>query len=306
MLYLVDASNGESVKVEAPNWMMAMSKAMAFMDIDPESMGRWVCTPGGDGEVRVEDPASARSWKVKPVGATLTVVAAGASAAPEPAAAAPAESAPPAAPPPALVVPAPALAARPSFEAAPDAPAGPAIAVPETPAPEPASLSGDEPPFDLAERLFDLSFDIMGEPPTVACERTLGLILSVVPAEAGSVLRGTLNDAELTFAAVAGPVADELLGRTLPFGTGLVGLSFDLGFPILVRDAHRDERHLTSFDQETGFTTRDVLCVPVKNDEGCFGVIQLLNPPEGFAPWHVDAVVTVGRTLAAALAMGVD
>ena len=324
MLFMVESNSEESVKVDAPNWMMAMTKAMAFMDIDPASMGRWICTPDASGTVHIEDPVAGGSWFVRPEGesAGVQVVASGASAAAPPveAPAAKEPAAPtPSAPPPMLQMPTRPSIKAPEPEPEPEpeevAPSEPGAIAPPTPAaitpPQPAAAAAPEPapepiaegaaPSDLAERLFDLSFDITGESPNVACSKSLDLILEFVPCDAASVLRGTLNDVALTFVAVHGPVADSLLGRKVAFGDGLVGLCFDMGFPIQVRDVEHDERHLADIDEETGFTTREVLCVPVKNEHGTFGVIQLINPPASFEHWHVDAADTVSRTLASAL-----
>ena len=74
-----------------------------------------------------------------------------------------------------------------------------------------------------------------------ACSAALEVALELVPCEAGSVLRGTINDSQLTFVAVSGPVGDQLLGRTVPFGEGLVGVAFDLGITVQVNDVARDQ-----------------------------------------------------------------
>jgi len=103
--------------------------------------------------------------------------------------------------------------------------------------------------------------------------------------------------------AASGPVADQVQGRKVPFGSGLVGLAFDIAGTLQVRDASSDSRHDADFDKSTGFETRGSLCVPVLTSDGrAFGVIQLLNPPgASFDTEQVDVVETVARTLATAL-----
>jgi GAF domain-containing protein len=123
----------------------------------------------------------------------------------------------------------------------------------------------------------------------------------MVPAEAGSVLRGSINDDVLTFVAVAGPAANDLIGRKLRFGEGLVGACFDLGITIQVNDVAADPRHMPDIDRETGFRTRSVLCVPVRTDDAFFGAVQILNPPGRFQSWHVDVVEQVAKSLASTL-----
>jgi hypothetical protein len=253
-------------------------------------------------------------------------------AAPEPAAAAPAAPAAPVAPP-APAAPAargaPPAPAAPAARVAPPAPAAPAApAAPVAPSERPrrrrqaptsfptgqlivrpqtataaAPTPADGPPADLAERLFDRTMDLTAASSAEeACRVALDVVLDLVPCEAGSVLRGTLNDDHLTFVAVAGPAATQLLGQRLPFGHGIVGASFDLGIAIEVADAHEDPRHVGSFDAQTGFRTRSVLCVPIQGVDLYHGALQLLNPMSGrFAPWHREVAEQVAGSLATTL-----
>ena len=76
------------------------------------------------------------------------------------------------------------------------------------------------------------------------------------------------------------------------------GAAFDLGIHILVDDVTADSRHLARFDEETGFDTRSVLCVPIVQGYQAFGAIELVNPRSRWQGWHVEAVASVGTTLA--------
>jgi sigma-B regulation protein RsbU (phosphoserine phosphatase) len=159
------------------------------------------------------------------------------------------------------------------------------------------------PPPNLAERLFDRTMDLSAAASAdEACRVALDLVLELVACEAGSVLRGGLNDDHLRFAAVAGPAASQLLGQQIPFGHGIVGTSFDLGIAIEVADVSDDPRHAAQIDQQTGFRTRAVLCVPVQGADQYHGAIQILNPIGGrFSPWHREVVEQVASSLATAL-----
>ena len=170
--------------------------------------------------------------------------------------------------------------------------------VPAASGPMPAS----GPPNDLAERLFDVSMDIaMAGDVNSACSTALQIALDLVPCEAGSVLRGGINESELKFVAVSGPAASQLLGRAVPFGKGIAGATFDMGITIQVNDVAGDTRHDAKYDKETGFITRSVLCVPVRSQTDFYGCLQLLNPPKRFEGWHVEVAETVARSLAATL-----
>lgn len=306
MEFTISATGGESVTVQSDNWMMALGKAISFFNLDPTLMGRWVITPGLSGVVHVEDPVIGKAWTVKPVG-VLKVVAIEPTSLPpldedeldSPRTEDSGDDATIGEPPPLLTMPMRSQLAPPPPEPVHE----PAITA------EPAGIrrrNTDMVVFsadNLAERLFDLSMELAGAPAETACEMALLLSCEMVPCEASSVARGSAADFHLTIAAATGPVADQLIGRKVPFGEGIVGLCFDARIPVQINDAQNDERHNTDFDQETGFITRDVLCVPViGEDETVYGVIQLINPEVGIAPEHVDALVQIARTLASALA----
>ena len=188
---------------------------------------------------------------------------------------------------------------RPKRRAKASEPLAPSPAI--APAPERASATAA--PDDLAERIFMMSMDLSDvQSVEEACRRALKIVLELVPCEAGSVLKGSLNDDHLTFVAVAGPTASQLRGQRIPFGTGIVGASFDLGISIEVSNVASDPRHANQFDRQSGFTTRAVLCVPIQGEELYYGAIQILNPPgDHFEEWHRDVTQQVADSLASTL-----
>ena len=155
-------------------------------------------------------------------------------------------------------------------------------------------------PPNLAETLFDASDEIYGAPNLkAACATALDVVMKLVPCEAGSVLRGSRDDGFLTFIACAGPAGEQLVGKKMYFGQGVVGASFDLGITIQVQDVASDARHLSRFDKETGFRTKSVLCTPLRSENAVYGAFELINPTLGrFSPWHVEVLETIGRQLA--------
>lgn len=298
MQFLITAGTGESVKVEAENWLGAMARAMVFFDAGIEKMVRWVVQPMGEDSVSIDDRAAGLSWVVEPAPVRQIKVVAVAPRLAEPEEPEEVQEARP--------------AAREFFR--PDAPPPPALdmsvgsslrppkpPVAEEPEPEPEAepfFSGES----LAERLFDLSMDMASAAPNTACRMALDIILEFVPCEAGSVVRGSLNDTALTFVAASGPVANELIGKKLAFGQGISGMAFDTGMTIIVNDVREDSRHFNRFDFETGFETRAVLTVPIQDEAATFGVIQLLNPERTFEPADVEAVEMIAQSLGGALA----
>jgi GAF domain-containing protein len=71
-------------------------------------------------------------------------------------------------------------------------------------------------------------------------------------------------------------------GLRIPLGSGIAGAVAASGVAVRVDDAYRDPRFNREVDERTGFRTRSVLALPVRDREGrVFGVAQLLNRRDG-------------------------
>jgi signal transduction histidine kinase len=78
--------------------------------------------------------------------------------------------------------------------------------------------------------------------------------------------------------------ADEVQEIRLPVGTGIAGWVAQNGEAVNIPDAYEDERFSRNVDLQTGYRTRSVLCVPMRNHEGVVrGVLQVLNKRGGEA-----------------------
>lgn len=70
----------------------------------------------------------------------------------------------------------------------------------------------------------------------------------------------------------------------VPTNRGIVGRVFETGEPLLVPDAYAEPLFNRAVDEETGFRTREILAVPLRDSKGhVFGAAQLLNKTEGGA-----------------------
>lgn len=64
----------------------------------------------------------------------------------------------------------------------------------------------------------------------------------------------------------------------LPIGTGISGTVAETGETINLRDASKDTRFYSGFDKRSGFRTKTMLCMPMKNRHGkIIGVFQIIN-----------------------------
>jgi putative ABC transport system ATP-binding protein len=75
---------------------------------------------------------------------------------------------------------------------------------------------------------------------------------------------------------------DEMGEIRIPLGSGIAGAVAQSGASLRIDDAYADPRFNREVDRQTGFTTRSILCLPVKNQAGeVFAVAQLLNRRDG-------------------------
>ena len=71
--------------------------------------------------------------------------------------------------------------------------------------------------------------------------------------------------------------ADELEALTLPLGQGIVGQVIKSGETAFVADVRKDPRFFNQVDQDTGFSTKTMIAVPMKVGDETVGCIQVLN-----------------------------
>lgn len=84
---------------------------------------------------------------------------------------------------------------------------------------------------------------------------------------------------------------------------GIAGHVFQTGRPVVIDDAYADERFNIEIDRQTGFTTRNLITVPIRNArDQTIGVVQALNKKEG-AFSERDVAFLEGLTRQASVAL---
>ena len=130
-----------------------------------------------------------------------------------------------------------------------------------------------------------------------------GSILTVARNEL-HVERGTLyfvdDQKKEIWTKIAGELASEI---RLPVGKGLAGTVAATGEAVILHDAYEDPRFDRSLDQKTGYRTRSMLCVPIKNrGQRVVGVLQLLNKTNGsFGPRDLEFLSDISDHMAIAM-----
>lgn len=88
-----------------------------------------------------------------------------------------------------------------------------------------------------------------------------------------------------------------------PRGEGLAGHTIDTGEVLLIPDPYADPRFNRSIDEKTGYRTRNLVCVPLKNVEGkSIGCFQVVNKLDGsFDRSDLDFLEAFGSQAAVAI-----
>ena len=97
----------------------------------------------------------------------------------------------------------------------------------------------------------------------------------------GSILFVDEPSGDLIFQTSLGAISKDVRPFRIPKGEGIAGEVAETGVPIRVDNAQEDARHFRKIDEDTGFLTRSILCVPLKTRERIIGVIEVFNKRTG-------------------------
>lgn len=110
-------------------------------------------------------------------------------------------------------------------------------------------------------------------------------INEVLRPDTWSLLLMDIDRQELYFQIATGKGAEALKDVRIKVGQGLAGWVAQSGEAVVVADTSKDSRFFGQVDEKTKMATRSIVAVPVRFQEQCLGVIELINcvGPEGFS-----------------------
>lgn len=145
------------------------------------------------------------------------------------------------------------------------------------------------------ESLIEINKIFMGTiEPEELLRKTIEATIRLFAIEGCSI--GLLDEGseELAFVATAGPAEAEEF--RIQKDQGIAGWVVESGEPVIANDVAHDQRWFGGIDEKTGFHTRSVMCVPLKQQGRIIGVIEALNTrsPQGFTQEDVQLLMAFG------------
>jgi len=103
----------------------------------------------------------------------------------------------------------------------------------------------------------------------------------IAECEGASVLM--LNDTKdtLRFTAVSGECSQKLLGLEFPAGEGIAGWAIKNGREAIINEASSSEHFSSRVDEIAGLSTRNLIVVPLSDQDGPVGVMEAVNKING-------------------------
>jgi diguanylate cyclase (GGDEF)-like protein len=121
-------------------------------------------------------------------------------------------------------------------------------------------------------------------------------------AEAGSLLLLDHETGELFFEVALGEAGEKVKSIRLAKGMGVAGWVAENDEPVIINDVASDPRFYKGADDESGFVTRNMVCVPVRSKERIIGVLQAINKIDGeFEPDDMVILFALANQVAVAI-----
>ena len=130
--------------------------------------------------------------------------------------------------------------------------------------------------------------------------RLIDLIIDALDAERAALFLHDRDTSELLSRVLSGEGVAEI---RIPATAGIAGAVFTADVAEIIPDVYQDARFNPEIDRRTGYRTRNILCVPLRNRDGqAIGVTQILNKRSGdFGAGDLALAEAINRHAASAL-----
>ena len=129
--------------------------------------------------------------------------------------------------------------------------------------------------------------------------------VSLFEAEAASIALYRPQTDQLEFVIAAGAQGQGVVGLKIPSGQGIAGYAFTSGEPIAIAEPERDPRFGKDLSAGTGYIPRSILAVPMRNDSGTTGILEVLDKREGtFGMRDIELASVFAHQAAVAIQLG--
>ncbi len=130
--------------------------------------------------------------------------------------------------------------------------------------------------------------------------RLIDLISEALDAERAALFLYDRDDGELFSRVLLG---DDVTEIRMPTTAGIAGAVFSTGIAEIIPDVYQDARFNPEIDRRTGYRTRNILCLPLRNRDGeAIGATEVLNKRSGdFGEDDLALAEAINRHAASAL-----
>ncbi len=133
-------------------------------------------------------------------------------------------------------------------------------------------------------------------------KKTIEATTWVLNAEAASLFLLDKATGELYIDVATGEKGEKLRRVRLKKGTGIAGYVAEHGEPLIIHDVQHDARFFEGVDKASGFTTRNIICVPVRSRDRIIGVLEGINKKDGrFDDNDLDILNSISNYVAVAI-----
>lgn len=109
-------------------------------------------------------------------------------------------------------------------------------------------------------------------------EEIMNLMADIFKPDNWTLFSYSENENRLVFRLVVGKESENLTGKSFQADKGIAGLCLQERRPVVIPDASKDERILNIKGENSEFTVRSMIAVPMYANDKPLGVIEIVNP----------------------------